>query len=1050
MKPYLITLLFITILNLPSGYSQTPGIIVRPAGSNGPAVLDPNADAYTSATTAGFSTDDIASSEIPYKLVPPPIPEPTGDLLRGPSGKFSDIVKKLDGSGFYLYNDGTNFLCRLRIGGIVSGSKGYSILLDTDSKFGNTGSYADPNYMAVTNGNNGNPGFELEIVLETNFRVAVYNVDGTSTPVLLSSYTIATNSQISVAATTDGSDADYFYDFYVPFSALGISASTPIRATATTVMSPGPAIGGPKSDIYGVSGSDYMADWTTGILSQPPFTFTGISSGGSGVGAVCTNPPVLNGPIIPTATTVTGTWTKASFSALTSATITLYKGAVSIGTTTVSSGGAWSITVSGLSNNDIITAKAQAAGESACLASNSVIVNACNSSNSPATPILTCTSGSKGVGGTNLSTGWTIHVNNITRATVNNSVTNTGALFGANSGSSPAITWQYSGGCASGAPLASGSYKIYYTNNATGCASQPAYFCAAGNGGSALAGALTAPTITSPSNGVYTPATTSVVGTTTANATLFLYLNGVMVQTTTASAGGVFTFSNLVLKTTDQLYIVAELNTGTVTTSYCAGKTATFTVACFTNPPLITVGNSNQLTTGSPITGTSTEATGTLIRIYTAANVLVATTAVQSGGSWSTANAGTTPAVYNAVAATSYYANAQNGTCGLSSNSATFATASNTSAARCGTLPATVSENATSVSGTLSGTALAGTVVTLYADGTSIGTYTTSNLAWGGIPVNTTVNNTLYTGAVLTIGITEPSKNEVMCGASVTVSCASPSSPSVNPTTSVILIGQTVTYTVSSPTTGILYSIRDNTDAINMGNSKFGSGSAITLVTNAFNTVGTYNLNLKATSFSGTNCQSLRAATVYVTSSVLAVNLLKFEGKLDKGIAALQWTTLPGQTVEFFEIQKSYTGDNYKTVVTIAANSNNNFSNSYFHNDSSALSPVYYRLKMSDKTSISFSKVILLQTDKKFAVTSVSPNPFTSAINISVHYIQDEPVLISLSDMAGRKIKKMTYAAKAGLNIITLQALHYLAKGTYIVELIGSNGNIARRKVIRQ
>jgi len=89
MKPYLITLLFLIVLNLPASYSQTPGIIVRPAGSNGPAVLDPNADAYTSATTAGFSTDDIASSEIPYKLVPPPIPEPTGDLLRGPSGNFT-------------------------------------------------------------------------------------------------------------------------------------------------------------------------------------------------------------------------------------------------------------------------------------------------------------------------------------------------------------------------------------------------------------------------------------------------------------------------------------------------------------------------------------------------------------------------------------------------------------------------------------------------------------------------------------------------------------------------------------------------------------------------------------------------------------------------------------------------------------------------------------------------------------------------------------------------------------------------------------------------
>ena len=46
--------------------------------------------------------------------------EPTGDLLRGSSSKFSDIVKTFDGSGFYLSKNGTNLLCRLRIGGIVS------------------------------------------------------------------------------------------------------------------------------------------------------------------------------------------------------------------------------------------------------------------------------------------------------------------------------------------------------------------------------------------------------------------------------------------------------------------------------------------------------------------------------------------------------------------------------------------------------------------------------------------------------------------------------------------------------------------------------------------------------------------------------------------------------------------------------------------------------------------------------------------------------------------------------------------------------------------
>ncbi len=68
----------------------------------------------------------------------------------------------------------------------------------------------------------GNPGFELEIVLETNFRVAAYNVDGTSSPTLINSYSINTNSQISVALSTASSTLIIFIDFYVPVSAWAL------------------------------------------------------------------------------------------------------------------------------------------------------------------------------------------------------------------------------------------------------------------------------------------------------------------------------------------------------------------------------------------------------------------------------------------------------------------------------------------------------------------------------------------------------------------------------------------------------------------------------------------------------------------------------------------------------------------------------------------------------------------------------------------------------------------------------------------------------------
>ena len=639
MKPYYLRLLIAAILSISvfQSTAQVPGFINRPAtNAVGRAILDPNNDGYTSATIAGFGNNDVSNSEIIYNGIRAYSIEPYGDLRRGPNHGYSDFVPDSNGNGVYHYfSAAQNVQFRMRMGIIMPGSKGYSILMDTDGKFGASGANADTNYIASTSGTNGNPGFEIEVVLETNFRIAIYNVDGTSSPVLVKQYLNWQDmSQVSIASTNDNGDPDYLIDFYIPFSDLqaapfNLTAASPIRMSATTVMSPGPATGGPRSDIYGTAGDTYE-DFIDGqpacnIFNNPVSCPT----------AMCTAAPTVNSPISTGTVNISGTWTKSVLNgAATTASITVYKNGVSVGTVAgVTSGTTWTLNSITLLNGDIVTAKAVATGETMCLTSNAVAASTCNASNIPPTPVLSCTSGSKGINGTNLSTGWTVHVDNVTRNILDNSVSNTTGLFGANTGTSPNITWQFSGGCSAGSPLSSGSYKVYYTN-AAGCNSLPAYFCAAGNGGSALAGALAVPVITTPSNTVFTTATKTISGTTTANATVSLYINAISIQIVTATAGGVFTFTGLNLLNGQQLYIVVELNTGTVSTSMCANQTPLYTVSCFTNTPLINADNNNQLTAAAPITGTSTEPAGTTIRVYTSGNTLVATTLVQANGTW--------------------------------------------------------------------------------------------------------------------------------------------------------------------------------------------------------------------------------------------------------------------------------------------------------------------------------------------------------------------------------------------------------------------------------
>ena len=120
-----IKVLFICFLFLTNYVNaQTKGLIVEPATGGGTAVLDPNGDGYVSGSTAGFSANDSAESEIPFVPFIFPGLEPTTDINNGPDCGFTDFV---DTGGFdpaFSYFDPSgNWLFRLRLGDISSNAK---------------------------------------------------------------------------------------------------------------------------------------------------------------------------------------------------------------------------------------------------------------------------------------------------------------------------------------------------------------------------------------------------------------------------------------------------------------------------------------------------------------------------------------------------------------------------------------------------------------------------------------------------------------------------------------------------------------------------------------------------------------------------------------------------------------------------------------------------------------------------------------------------------------------------------------------------------------
>jgi len=988
--------------------AQSPGLIVRPAGGPYSAVLDTNQNGYTSSSTSGFVLSDITESELLYKVVPPAITEPTGDLATGPSGGFTDIVRTVDNSGFYVYSNGVNIHFRLRIGGIISGSKGYSILIDTDGKMGNSGPHADPDYVAPTNTGKGNPGFEYEVVYETNFRVQVYNINGSGNPVPSSSYPLNTHSQISVALSRDGNNPDSFYDWYVPLSAIGSPSS--IRMAATTVTSPGSALQGSRSDIYGINDATSGVEdaWQAVVNAQPPISIT---PGGIGnVNAICTAPPTLNVPVsVGSTISVTGLWTRMDASKPSTATIILYRNNITLDSILTTSGNTWTIVVPAVANGEVFYARARAAGESECLQSASATAASCVIL--PALPVITCAS-QKGITA-NIELNSTILLYQVSSATGDPAA----APITTNITYPTTTTFAYyNNNCSgSGSPLTSTVTYMVKTVSAGGCVSGATMICIQG---SASVNVLPANTIaiTTP---VY-PFQTSISG---ANATtgqlLRLFINDIYIASQSAS-GSTFTFSGLTLKANDQLKIYSQ-GTGCMTVSN------TFAVNCYNPPPTISTDATGKLlSTATTITGTSiANANITLNRIST--TTASWTTTANTTGSWTVSGLTLTAGdVYNATITSASSCS----TPGQASSSASVAAPTTV----CPTITGSYTENNTAVTGSIT-TSSTG-VVRLYLDDVLEGSFTisgTGTTTWTISPLN----YPLYNGGILKASFQAGTNAENLSCATTTVTCTSPNLPSITPTSSTIAIGQSVTYSVSNVVSNTWYAIMDNTGSSYATSLYTNNTSSFPLTTRVFNTAGTYNVSLSADKLTGCP-SSFTSASVVVNAIGLPVKFTRVAANKLNGDIEINWDVTGEANVNYYAVERSYNCIDFEWIADLSYKNSSSSINQYSFTDKSFQNTgkICYRIKqVDDNKNFTYSNIVSVKTEPNRAMM-VWPNPAENQVFIGLNSTDAKTAKVELYDVRGRKILFKKISLQPGANTFNLNNLARFQKGIYLLKVV--------------
>ncbi|MFT3738012.1 MAG: Ig-like domain-containing protein [Breznakibacter sp.] len=869
--------------------------------NTGISVLDPNGDGYVSKSPNGFAGNDQSGSEIPYVPIVFPSNEPNSDLGPGPDCGFTDFVQQSvgiqDAGQQYFDLAGNNWLFRIRLGGTSPNSKSYSILIDTDQRFGDTSPNADPNYVS------GNPGFEIEIVLATNFGVLVYDVDGKTSPVLKRTYNIATHHHKAIALSTECGTPDYFYDFYVPFANLttdfGITSSTPVRivlldnmaANTSSISKPNSIsdIGGIDDAIYGgnlqSAFNDIINNYTPTCSTCP----AGLDR------SAC---PVITGNYTSSSTSILGTSSEANGTI-----IQVYINGVAAGAAVSVSGGTWIKSGVALGVGNVITATAAAPGKGTSIGncSSRTVTDCVGTVNAPVFSQVR-TGGKEVEFKVDAPSGAVVGVytasTNVLATGSNGALTNNPLTISTYNSSLLRVIGQSSGNNT----LPSGSYYLKTTYN--GCESTYTYFCHN----------LTASTVPTVATNPITPNTTQIAGNgTSASSTILIFKNEKQIASGTSAASSPYAFNIGVsgLALCDQI-TVRQISAGMCVSNPTTSVTVTSAAA---TPGLLQESCiSASLSTVKGVTSESPANAMVKLYSYTAPSTYTAiagASSVAANGVWTF-----TPTI--AISAGTTIVATVTNTSGCKTESAYSSAVTLVSAPTIGGSTA-INNPVTEDDVTISGTGVDGQWIQLYVDDAIPYKMISGNLTAigrvqvvGGVWVVSVDNYSIYAGAKLRVSVANASMGgceSALSLNSVTVLCVAPSVPTYVGGDKSYCNGGEGSVVLAGSEQGVVYQLV-NGAGVAVGATKAGNGGSITLHTYPL-TANLTSVYVKAFGLLNTNCAVVSSTPIDFDISLPSPDIVLS----NNNVAVLKGST----SVPFVYSSPTNGPTHYNVVFSIAA-----------------------------------------------------------------------------------------------------------------------------------
>ncbi|MBA2249962.1 MAG: T9SS type A sorting domain-containing protein [Chitinophagaceae bacterium] len=206
---------------------------------------------------------------------------------------------------------------------------------------------------------------------------------------------------------------------------------------------------------------------------------------------------------------------------------------------------------------------------------------------------------------------------------------------------------------------------------------------------------------------------------------------------------------------------------------------------------------------------------------------------------------------------------------------------------------------------------------------------------------------------------------------------------------------------------------------------------------------------MKAISDAGISYVDDGTAIINPDNGPLPVVLRSFSATLQSRKVRVDWVSSQEINCSKYDVERSTDGHLFSNVSTLPGNGTTSIEHTYSILDdveSQTAAIVYYRLKQTDLDGkSSYSRVVAVKLKGELHPVSVSPNPFTSYLNVNLGWSKAEVVSAKVYNVQGKEVSSKTVQMVKGTNYIKLDDLSNLPSGNYIIQFISGDERVSEK-----